>query len=104
MEFGVARVEDHEADEGGHVGDAVECRVEEAAEARDLVCEAGDLAVEHVEEVGDGEDARQGQKVRVNPAPRQAPHHRADYAPRAASDARPEQLYKAFPRALDVRG
>src|SRR5256714_14511597 len=125
MEFGVARVEDHETDEGGHVGDAVESGVEEAAEARDLVGESRDLAVEHVEEVRDDEDdarpeevaeaeheaaqdvyqnARHGQKVRVDPAPREPLHHRADDPPRAASDARPEQLYKAFPRALNTRG
>src|SRR5437763_3676200 len=125
MKFGVARVEDHETDEGGHVGDSVERGVEEAAEARDLIGEARDLTVEHVEEVCDDEDdarpeevaegkheaaqdvyqnARHGQQVRVDPAPRKPLHHRADDPPRAASDARTEQLYKAFPRALDMRG
>src|SRR5437763_1035881 len=116
MKFRVARVEEHEADEGGHVRDAVERGVEEAAEARYLIREARDLAVEHIEEVGDDEDesgpeevaegehetaqdvyrnARHGQKVRVDPAPRESLHHRADDPARAASDARPEQLYKA---------
>src|SRR5947209_5358967 len=125
MKFCIARVEDHEADEGCHVGDAVERGVEKAAEARDLICEARDLTVEHVEEVGDDKDdarpeevaeaeheaaqdvyqnARHGQQIRVDPAPRKALHHRADDSPRAASDARPEQLYKAFLRALDMRG
>ena len=50
------------------------------------------------------QNARHGQQVRVDPAPREPLHHRADDPPRAASDARTEQLYKAFPRALDMRG
>jgi hypothetical protein len=46
------------------------------------------------------QDARHGQDVRVYPAPRKSLNNRAYDPARAASDARTEQLLKAFPRVF----
>src|SRR5436853_5799632 len=99
MILGVARVEDHQADEDDHVGEAVERRIKKAAETRHAPRKPCDLTVKHIEQVGNDQDdsgpeeiteaeeqtaadidrnAYDREQIRIDSAIRQPAHHRTD--------------------------